>query len=510
MIERLARFTLPLVALAGLAACSKSPEELYAKAQADFAAQDYQAARLEVASALRDDPGNRAMLDLLIRAHLRLGDPDGAQGAIERFERAGGPARELAVYKASVALMRGRAQEALALLGDDRSAPGWVVRAEAKLALGDEEGAVEAFEQGLDAGGDVHLAEGYARYRLLSGDVDGAAAIYKRMQAMDAKAYETMVLGADIFAAKGKPAEAAKAFEAVTAAFPQKLPPLLALANQYDMLGKVDAAMEVIEKAQKLAPGNGAVEDLRIQLLAEKGEWEKIRLAMQGQESRLEPGSGTQMKYAEALLRLGKAEEARLLFKRAVLALPGNPYAQLMLGEAELEAGNAAQAWQTLEPLAMGTLADDEEIEAGMRAARAAGAPEAKALAARLDPAKRKAEVALVDEGQAALMQQDWSKVRDVYAQLLTRGEDGEVLRRLAMASAALGDHDAAIGYADRALGRARDNPEFLFMAGMVRLEAGRDLASARRLIESAARADPGNAEIARALEKANAATSRG
>jgi hypothetical protein len=43
-------------------------------------------------------------------------------------------------------------------------------------------------------------------------------------------------------------------------------------------------------------------------------------------------------------------------------------------------------------------------------------------------------------------------------------------------------------------------------MAGVARLEAGRELARARRLLEAAAAIDPRNREIARDLAKAKAA----
>ncbi|MFD2136216.1 hypothetical protein ACFSLT_15655 [Novosphingobium resinovorum] len=54
--------------------------------------------------------------------------------------------------KAEVALLRGDAKAALATLGNETSVDGWRVRAEAQLALGDEEAARDAFEKGMKAG----------------------------------------------------------------------------------------------------------------------------------------------------------------------------------------------------------------------------------------------------------------------------------------------------------------------------------------------------------------------
>ncbi|MEL4474615.1 tetratricopeptide repeat protein, partial [Shewanella algae] len=78
------------------------------------------------------------------------------------------------------------------------------------------------------------------------------------------------------------------------------------------------------------------------------------------------------------------------------------------------------------------------------------------------------------------------------------------VLRRLAQAASGLGRHDEAIGYADRALTFAPRNPDMLHMAGLTRLNAGRDHYQAIRLIEQASELDPANplfhADLARAM----------
>ncbi|MFD2136214.1 tetratricopeptide repeat protein [Novosphingobium resinovorum] len=105
------------------------------------------------------------------------------------------------------------------------------------------------------------------------------------------------------------------------------------------------------------------------------------------------------MRYGEALLQLGHAEQARVIFRRAVLALPGNPYARLMLGESQLATGDGQGAWATLQPLAASTLAGPQVLEAAEQAARAVDAPEAAALQARLDPARLKETMALVGQG---------------------------------------------------------------------------------------------------------------
>lgn len=503
-MKRSIRLVLPLVALGSLSACGDSPETLFASARENFAAENYQEARVKVAAALQEKPRDAAMLALLVETHLRLGDPDGAEGAIARLERAGG--RNTARMKAETALLRQSPQRALEMLGDDASPEGWRVRAESLLSLGEDESARVAFEKGMAQGGDIRLAASFARYLLLNDDLPRATALLKRMQQLAPNSYETLVMVGDLASAQGRDEEAARAYRKAIDAFPDRAAPMLALARHYDGIGKLDEASKLVEQAAEVAPNDTEVDQMRIQLMSEKGEWEQIRLALQARESELEAGSPLSMTYGEALLRLGHAEQARILFRRAVLVLPGNPYARLMLGEAQLATGDAQGAWATLAPLAASTLAAPEVLERAAQAGRAVGAGEAEVLQARLDPARIRETMALVDQGENALAGRRWATAATVYERLLARGEDGEVLRRLALAYSGLGDAATAIRHADRAVSLDRRNADYLYVAGVVRLSAGRDLPEARRLLEAAASIDPRNAEIARELRKAKAA----
>ena len=71
MSRSLPRFALPFVALSLLAACGDSPETLLGKAQDSLAREDFDQARVEVASALQEDPGNAAMLEVLGEDYIR-------------------------------------------------------------------------------------------------------------------------------------------------------------------------------------------------------------------------------------------------------------------------------------------------------------------------------------------------------------------------------------------------------------------------------------------------------
>ncbi|MYL97861.1 tetratricopeptide repeat protein [Novosphingobium sp. FGD1] len=503
-MNSLLRPALPFAALFALASCGESPEAVFRDAQTAFAQENYQEARLDLVEALRARPTDHAMLVLLAETHLRLGDPDSAEWAIGRLERAGGkpPAR----IKAEVALLRQDPTLALDLLGRDETVDGWRIRGEAYAMLGQADAARHAFEQGLKAGGNVRLGSAYGRELLLAEDFGAAGKVLARMRSLAPQSYETLVMAADLAAAQGQDEAAIAAYRRTIDAFPDRAAPMLALANQYDALGKVDDAISLVERAAKIDAGDPQVEELRFQLLSEKGEWEKIRLALQTRETSLQPGSALSMTYGEALLRLGHAEQARVIFRRAALVLPGNPYSRLMLGQAELATGDAQGAWKTLEPLAQSSLARPEVLVQAEQAARAAGAPEAAKLRARLEPARIKATMELVEQGEDALARQQWARAVAIYTRLLQRGEDAEVLKRLALAQGRLGDAASAIARADRAQALSPDNPDYLYVAGIVRLDSGRDVGEAVRLLERAAAIDPGNRAISRDLARAKAA----
>jgi tetratricopeptide (TPR) repeat protein len=500
------RLSLAALAFALLGGCGDSEPAPFDKARADFAAQDYQAARTSLFAALEQEPGNREALVLLARTQIALGDAEAAERAIVRLETAGEKGVRLKRLKAGLALLRGRASEAIALTVNDFDTEAWRLRAEAYLALGDNNAAAEAFARGMQAGDDLPLAVAYARFALAAGDLARGDMILSKMQEFASNSYNTFVLAGDLASARGETDRAIAAYRRTIAAYPDKVPPMLALANTYAEQGKVDEAMAELEKARKVAPGEPALEGLRIRLLAAKGEWETIRFALQGREAGLDPSSQLGLAYGEALLRLGQAEQARVLFSRAVLLDPANPYCRMMLGEALLATGDSRGAWKTLEPLSASQLASAALLVLAEKAARASGDRRADALQARLDPRRIKVTMELIEKGQAALDRQDWSEARSVYIRLLARGEDGEVLGRLAWASAGLGLRRDAIAYADRALAQDADNPAYMHSAALVRLELGVDLAAARKLLEAAVKAEPRNADIARDLQKAKTA----
>jgi tetratricopeptide (TPR) repeat protein len=503
---------LPLAALLALGGCGDRPETLFARARAAFDAENYPQARNDLSSALDKRPGDRAMLALLVETQLRLGDPDAAERALARFERSGGSGPALARMRAQLALLRRDPGQVLELLGRDGSTDGWRIRAEAHLALGDDKAARAAFENGFRAHrrvpGDMRLLTAYARFLLLDGDLPQAARLLAAMKAVSAEAYPTLVMAGDLAISQGDRDTARNAYRQAVKRYPDQAAPMLALAFILREDGDLAGAQHLVGQVDAIEPGNPRAELLGFQIMADREEWASVRRDLLPREATLTPGSPLSTIYGETLLRLGQSEQARMLFTRAVLHMPGDPSLRTMLAEAQLATGDARRAWATIAPLAAGTLATPDILDCALRAARRVRAPEAAGLAARLAPAALKATLAAMREGEQALAGQDWQRAAAVYSRLLARGEDAQVLNRLASAEIGLERPALAIAHADRAVALDPQNAQYLYVAAMARVTSGRDLPMARRLLETAKAIDPGDPAIVQGIQQAKAAAS--
>ena len=402
-----------LAALLLASACSHvDPAQQFAAARQAFAAEDYAAARASVLGALDADSANRDMLLLLARAQLKLADGDGAQATLVRLEDAGVHSADIVRMKAEAAILRGQPEAALTVLGQDSDPEAWRLRAAAHAALEDSAAALDALRRGLAAGGrNYALVHDYAAFLLAAQDFKGAAAALDTLRQLGPKRLDTLMLAGDLATQLGKLDEAKRSYSAAADAYRTRVEPLTALATLADMQGQVDAAILLVERAGKIVPGSPAVINLRVQLASEKGDWETVRKTLAHDEATLDPRSPNGLSYAEALLRLGHPEQARAIFAQALLLSSQNPYARIMLAEAQLATGDAATALRTVAPLSDSVLAGPRELDLAARAAQAASDPSAAAIAARLHTPQFKVNQQLAAAGQAALARQDWTRL---------------------------------------------------------------------------------------------------
>ncbi|WP_408590546.1 tetratricopeptide repeat protein [Novosphingobium sp.] len=493
----------PLVLL--LAACGGGdPAASLAAAREAQRVEDYPTMRAKALEVLDHHAEDPAALALLARAQLMLGDGDGAQATLQRWRAAGGSGAEITRMLAEAALLRGLPRKTLDYLGKDGSPDAWRLRAAAHIAQDEAPAALDAFRKGLAAGDDYQLARDYARFMMTAQDDAGTREALDRVRRLGPDRLDTLLLQGQFAQRQGRMVEARAAYVAAAKRYTARVEPLLALAQGADLAGNLDEAIGWINRAEKIAPTDTRVVSLVVQLASEKGDWERVRKIMAPNEGTLDPRSPDGLSYAEALLNLNHPEQARAIFAQALLLSPQNPYSRLMLAQAQLATGDAATALRTIRPLSDSVMAGRRELTLALHAAQAAEDPSAAALAARLNAPQLERIQQLSNAGQSALIRRDWAAALAAYRSLPGFDNDPEVLRRLAQAATGLGRHDEAIGYADRALTFAPRNPDMLHMAGLTRLNAGRDHDQAVRFIEQASELDPANplfhADLARAM----------
>lgn len=491
-----------LSAVALLGACGENADQKIARARQEIAEMRLGAAKVDLSAALAEKGDDPALLRMLAAVQLRMGDGDGADATAARMERAGLKGAELTLIRAEAAVLRGRPEDALALVEQDKSPTAWRIRAAAKLAMKDPEGALVALRQGAAAGNDPLLLRDYAKFLTESGDLDGAAQQVTALERIAPDGYDAPMLKADIAARRGRPAEAHAVLGKLAERYPAVVEPWVARAEIYDMEGKLDEAIGMTAKAAAIAPADPRVVALQVQFASMKGDWEKVRATLASQESTLDPLSTNGLTYAEAMLRLNHPEQARAMFQRAVTRSPNNPYSRLMLSQAQMATGDAAAAYATVKPLSDSLLAGPPELELAEMAARAIESPDAEGLSRRLAAAKAGTSQRLIRQGEKALATQDWNGAAAAYGQLAAMGDDAEVMKRLAMALSHLGRTDEAIRAADRARALKPEDPDTTYMAGYVRAAGGKDTATGIALLKQASEAAPQNVTFRRSLAR--------
>ncbi|HMO68537.1 MAG TPA: hypothetical protein PKE25_07715 [Novosphingobium sp.] len=503
-MKRTLRLALPLSLALLLAGCGEDPADLVARADRSLAVHDYNAARIDLTAALREQPRDDAVLLRLARVQVLLGDGEGALATLGRIGT--GDEAQRARLAAEAEVLRGQSDAALDLLGNDQTPDAWRLRAMARLARSEPDAAIAAFERGLAAGEDARLIAAYAGYAIETGDAARAAGLIERLQRLAPRDFRTLSLKASHTQLRGDMAGARGAWQAVADAFPHRPEPLFALAELLEGEGKPGQALAMLDKAAAIAPRDPRVLALRVQVLSVKGDWVKVRNLLQDREGQLDPRSAEGMAYAEALLRLDRPEQARAMVQPPVLLSPENRCPPALPAQAQLAAGPAAGPRGTPAPMMDSALASPQEIAMAAEAARRLGDPQAGELTRREKSSETLRAQHLAGEAQAATARRDWAKAAEAWSALLAGRDDAEVLKRLAFARSQLGQHAEAQAAADRALALRPSSADAIHMAGLVRLRGGTDLPAALRLLGEAAAMDPGNPVYRADLAKAKAA----
>ncbi len=497
------RISPPSLALSALAlalltgGCGADPKASAAKARAEFAAHEYLAAQADLAAALAATPNDPALLELHARNALAMGDGIAAGASLERLASLRRPA-DFNRLSAEAALLRGQAQDALAALGDDKSAPGLRLRGLALLLGGDNAGALGAFEAGLAVDpSNAPILASLARLKLMGGDTAEARRLADRALAADGDLLDAMLVDGQIATAEGRLGNALAAYAKAGKRYPGNLAALTGQAGLLGDLGRTDELGTLLAGFQGTS-SDGTIAYLKARLASAKGDWGAVRDILQANEDKLKDRDDANVLYAQALTQIGQPEQARARLAPLLSRHPESVLLRRELAKAQIAGNDPAGAVKTLLPFASSKTASVEDLRLLAKAAEAAGDPNAAFFAARARYPTPQSLGQALGAADAAMKASNWGNAIRAYEQILalTDGRSALVLNNMAWAQSQVGNKDKALAFAQRAIAVAPEDPSVMDTLGWLLHEAGGNNGRALDLLRRAAQKAPQDAAI--------------
>jgi tetratricopeptide (TPR) repeat protein len=325
--------------------------------------------------------------------------------------------------------------------------------------------------------------------------------------------------------AEGRPEAAETAFREAAAAAPESFMPLLGLADALWRQGKREPAAEALRQAMAVAPDSRAPRQAWARFLAASGQIDEAiaayRALIEGDAEAVsaridladllvtvkrdpaaaeplyraalarEPDhGGARYALGNALMLLGRLDEARQEIRTAMAASPGNPLPPYLLGQVELRAGapDAALAAFDQAIAAAPRFMPGHLARGDVLLARRDGAAAREAFRRALEIVPESVP-ALIGLGQANQVLGETAEAEEAYRRALARDPDAAIaLNNLAWLLAEQGrDLPQAEAWARRAVALVPARPEMRATLGWVQRARG-DLAGAAASLEEAAR----------------------
>ncbi|GAA4644457.1 hypothetical protein GCM10023115_24170 [Pontixanthobacter gangjinensis] len=496
----------PLLVLASLSACGLEPQERYERAQESFAQSNFEAARLDLVSALKEQAGDSRLLTLLARTQIAMGDGEGALLTLDTLGKSSSKPDDFLALLAEAEVLRGQFDQALEIVAGEQSTSAYRAAALAHIGLKNVESAREAIDSGLAINAeDAALLATSARFELATGNSDLARQRADLALKVAPRMHDALLVAAQISASTNRLSAALAAYDQGLKAHPASIEIRMGKIATLGDLDRIEEASGLLDETVKMAPENDKLLFLQARLAIENSDWNKARSLLQDKESLLRNNPNMQIIYAQALLELGQVEQARTWLLPIVRRYPGQRFARQLLGDSQLRSGDARDAFATLRILAQRPDASPQELGLAAKAAQLIGDPLAKDFS---DRAKLPApewfggEMAKAD---AALRNGNWALASKSYQRIADRlaRPNAMVLNNLAYAKGKQGKQQEAVKLALRAVAVDPENASVLDTAGVLLIESGTDRQRGKAFLMKAANLAPENRAIARHLAQA-------
>ena len=349
-----------------LTACTRQEPGGIEQAQQHLAEGRVATAMIETRNLLQKNGLNADAQLLLGRIFAAQGDTASAEQEIRKAEKLGLDHATVTVALAEALLTGGQFQrvvdeikpegesrtDSTAALQADLLAELLAVRGQAQLSLGRQQDAAASFSAArLAAPACVRALLGQAQLALLAKDTAGAGALADSAFAARPKSLDVWLTRADIAQANGKPEQAIQALEQAIKLAPGNIMPRLAAARLQIDSYKFSDAQAQLDALRKMAPKHPLVNHTQAVLHLRQRQFAPAREAALLAVAAAPYYVPAVRLLAEAELETGFVQQAQTRLQQLLLAHPENPVVRRSYAAAMLRINQPALALEALAPL---------------------------------------------------------------------------------------------------------------------------------------------------------------
>ena len=498
--------------IAALAACSSGSEHPVEDASVAMANQDYSSARIHLMTALKENSKDPEANYLFAKTLIELGDGEGAEAALRKLDGLEAYQEKRAPLLGKAFLLKGQNDKALELAmapSDEYAAELFAIKAMAHFALGQTEEAEASLANGLTkAPENAELLWIAGNRNLDVGDLDAATRNVDAALKHRPKSMEALLLAGRISLAKADGETALSYFSKVRKLRPDNIIAEYMRGMVLKDFGQREEARHCFETVVSNSPMHPWATYFLALMDYEDGNTHGAYNRIQNTKADLSEVPGILRLSGFLELQRGNNEQAIEKLNRYLAAHPIDSETASALSRAYAGAGNYAQAYRVIAPLADSSIAPADMLKLASTLAGQAKYPSAKEYAERAQILDKDAVRNSVFAAEQAIIAQNWIKAALLYDKLLSKPHPQKVmlLNNAAMVQLNLSRSDQAIAFAKQAFELAPDDPMVKDTLGWILLQTRTDKSEALALIQQASTAVPQNTEIRWHLANALAA----